>query len=312
MTKWTESPLRPPNQPWPGLNTKGGRLDNGTGQMAECTNVIINRSDLLEKRKGLVRALDERFSGPVCGLFKYTDKCGIETLIVADELAISIRSPFVVPVAVQSDCYPGDSFSLANGSELSSSTWNNAGLYEVQTDKMVLRASSPVVADDNTLYRTLAARWFKDACSPSYKVRVSYEFAPVATLQRIFIIIRGTSDLVNGAYILGLLEFQQGVVYRFQILHQTSANSITVIHTGDLTGQPTGFFTVKFSRAQNNRAGAEVSVTGGTILDVFAAKQFTESEINNLGLVSAVGMAEIGGKVTQVFGQLIVDGGTID
>jgi hypothetical protein len=314
VTKWTESPLRPPNQPWPGLNTKGGILDNGTGQMSDCTNVIINRNDLLEKRKGIVRALDERFGGPVCGLFKYTDKCGIESLIVADETAISIRAPYVVPVGVQADCYPGDSFALEDGEDLSSSTWNNAGLYEVQDDKMVLRASSPAVSDDNTLYRTLAARWFKDACSPSYQVRVSYEFADIASVtQRVFLIIKGTSvDLTNGAYILGLLEFRKDEIYRFQILHQSASNNIDVLHTEDVTGQRTGFFTVKFSQAQGNKAGAAIAVTGGTNADVFAAKIFNEAELNNLGLISALGMAEIGGKVSQTFGQLVVDGGSID
>lgn len=314
MTKWTESPLRPPNQPWPGLNTKGGILDNGTGQMADCTNVVINRNDLLEKRKGIVRALDERFGGPVCGLFKYTDKCGIESLIVADETAISIRAPYVVPVGVQADCYPGDSFNQDDGDSLDSSTWNSALRYEVQNDKMVVQALNPPVADDVSVYRSEAAVWFKDACSPSYQVRVSYEFADIASVtQRIFIIVRGANqDLNEGAYILGLLEFRKDEIYRFQILHQSAPNNIDVLHTEDVSGQRTGFFTAKFSQAQGNKAGAAVAVTGGTNADVFAAKIFNEAELNNLGLVSAIGLVEVGGKVSQTFGVLVVDGGSID
>lgn len=29
MTKWAEQPLRPQGQAWPGLNTRGGKLDDG-------------------------------------------------------------------------------------------------------------------------------------------------------------------------------------------------------------------------------------------------------------------------------------------
>ena len=69
MTKWQEFPLRPQGQAWPGLNTRGGVLDPGSGQLDDGSfNQIINEADLLEKRKGLTRGLDERFEDVVCDL----------------------------------------------------------------------------------------------------------------------------------------------------------------------------------------------------------------------------------------------------
>jgi hypothetical protein len=59
MTTWQEFPLRPAGRPWPGLNTRGGALDNGTGQLDDGSfGMIINEADILEKRKGLVRGLN--------------------------------------------------------------------------------------------------------------------------------------------------------------------------------------------------------------------------------------------------------------
>ena len=68
MTKWQEFPLRPQGRPWAGINTRSGKLDDGSGMMTDSSvNCIINEADKLEKRKGMIRGLDERFAGAVCG-----------------------------------------------------------------------------------------------------------------------------------------------------------------------------------------------------------------------------------------------------
>ena len=98
MTQHNAFPLRG-GKAWPGVNTLGGKLDDGSGQLTDSSkNVMINTADILAKRKGFTRGLDEQFVGAVCGLHKYTDECGLEYLLVADEAQINIRTPFFIPV----------------------------------------------------------------------------------------------------------------------------------------------------------------------------------------------------------------------
>jgi hypothetical protein len=304
MTKWTEAPLRPPAQPWPGLNTKGGRIDPGLGQMQDCTNVVINRSDILEKRKGMVRAFDEQFSGVVCGLFKYTDTCGIERIVVADETAISIRQPFAVPVFQQADCFPGDSFSLADGSPLDPTLWNNAARYEVQTDRMVLATGAADLPSlDSSLPFSRSAEWFKDACSASYRVRAQFTFDPaVAEEQEVIIAIRASDDGLN--YIIGRLSSFQ----TFN-LTQRSAGVDKLLAQGVWTGPGLGFFTVKYDQ-ENRVAGIELSITGGTILDLFSTTQLTTLQDADMGLKSRLGL-QTSGVPTNSQSILVVDGGNL-
>src|SRR5689334_13604908 len=162
MTKWTSYPLRQPGKPWPGTNRKGGKLDDGSGQLTEnAVNCQINEADTLEKRKGFVRGLNERFGTVVCGLHTYTDNCGREWLIVADDTGMAIRQPFTVPVFETDDSYPSDSFDDAAG--LSQDLWRNTSLYTA-TGGALLRVSGGRVQPFNP---SEYLRWFKNAASSS-------------------------------------------------------------------------------------------------------------------------------------------------
>ena len=124
MTKHQEFPLRPQGSPWPGLNTKGGVLDPGQGFLEDGSkNQIINEADVLSKRLGFVRGLDERFDGVVCGLFRYTSGCGVEYLIVSDEDGIKVRTPFSIPEFLGSDSIPFDDFETLDTTRWSPTEW---------------------------------------------------------------------------------------------------------------------------------------------------------------------------------------------
>lgn len=164
MTQWQEFPLRPQGQPWPGINTRSGKLDNGIGQMTdESVNCIINTADQLAKRKGLIRGIDERFAGAVCGLHRYTDECGREWLIVADEGGFSIRQPFTIPSFANSDAYPSDSF--ASDGPVNQTWWQNVGGYEQAGGGLVLKSGE---TDPGDLV------WFKDASNFSYQAEAGW------------------------------------------------------------------------------------------------------------------------------------------
>lgn len=179
MTKWQEFPLRPQGRPWVGINTRAGKLDDGSGQMTDSSvNCIINRADNLEKRKGMIRGIDERFAGSVCGLHKYTDECGREWLVVADEGGFSVRQPFAIPSFRSSDAYPSDSFQ-SNGAP-NSSHWLNAGNYEQLDGSLLLKAG---VLDGGDML------WSKEASNFSYQVFGEWTQATDSTL--VFTIKRG-------------------------------------------------------------------------------------------------------------------------
>ena len=164
MTKWQEFPLRPQGRPWPGLNTRSGKLDDGSGQMTDASiNCIINEGDKLEKRKGLIRGLDERFAGSVCGLHKYTDECGREWLVVADEGGFSVRQPFAIPSFASSDAYPSDDFETDG--PVNTYFWRNTGGYEQAGGSLVLKAGETQPGP---------MTWFKDASNFSYQVEIGW------------------------------------------------------------------------------------------------------------------------------------------
>lgn len=309
MTKWQETPLRPHDQAWPGLNTRGGELDLGRGEMRDCTNVVINRADLLEKRKGLIRGIDEQFNGPVCGLFAYTDYCGIERLLVADNEAISIRSPFAVPVFTAADCYPGDTFSLPDGEDLDDELWRNTARYTHLSDSMVVRSGVASDPDTEDAVVSGTARWFKDACSSSYQVRVRYDFDAADVKQKVATVLRGSTGL-PGALILGVLEFRPDSLYRTRILHRTASGNYNELLNLPLNGDRDGFFTVQYNQI-TRKAGVQVSVTGGTITATVESDELTEIEDADFGLTSAIGLSFTGGTPGQGLGIRVVTGGSI-
>ena len=173
MTRWQEFPLRPQGQPWPGLNTKDGRLDPGLGVLEDGSfNAFINESDILTKRKGLVRGLDERFTGPVCGLFKYTSDCGVEYLVVADQDGVKVRTPFDIPRYLGSDSLPNDDFTT-----LDTTRWSNTTDYQVVVLGLTLNNTANVVLDDFVPESRLMT-WFKESALTSYQVEIQYALQP--------------------------------------------------------------------------------------------------------------------------------------
>ncbi len=171
MTKFQEFPLRPQGRPWPGINTRSGKLDDGTGQMTDSSvNTIINRADRLTKRKGLIRGIDERFDGSVCGLHRYTDECGREFLLVADEGGISIRRPFAIPQFGNSDAYPSDSFEEAG--LVDPNFWLNTDFY--RQNQGLLLVTGALNGGD--------LRWFKDATNFSYLIVFDYALSGDSTI----------------------------------------------------------------------------------------------------------------------------------
>ncbi len=186
MTKWQEFPLRPQGRPWSGINTRSGKLDDGSGQMTDSSvNVIINRGDNLSKRKGLVRGIDERFSGAVCGLHTYTDECGLEWLLVADQESFSIRQPFAVPKFKNSDAYPSDSFQSDGAVE--PTNWANSLLYEQAAGALVLKSGVLNGGD---------MRWFKDASNFSYQMTLDYDLSLTAVCRAV-VVIKASSGLAR-------------------------------------------------------------------------------------------------------------------
>lgn len=169
MTQWTEMPIRPQGRPWRGIDTRSGKLDDGTGQMTDAsTNVIINAADRLEKRKGLIRGLDERFAGAVCGLHAYTDECGREWLIVADDGGFSIRQPFAIPSFASSDAYPSDDFQGTG--PVDPNFWTGSGYTRLGGS---LALAGETAADD--------LRWFKLASNFSYQAEIAWTVPSVSS-----------------------------------------------------------------------------------------------------------------------------------
>jgi hypothetical protein len=155
------------------LNTKDGRLDPGQGVLEDGSfNAFINESDILQKRKGFVRGLDERFTGPVCGLFKYTSDCGVEYLVVADQDGVKVRTPFDIPRYLGSDSLPNDDFTT-----LDTTRWSNTTDYQVVVLGLTLNNTANVVLDD-FIPESRLMTWFKESALTSYQVEIQYALQP--------------------------------------------------------------------------------------------------------------------------------------
>lgn len=309
MTQWQEFPLRPEGRPWPGLNTRGGRLDNGTGQLEDGSiGMIINEADVLEKRKGLVRGLNEHFDGVVCGLFKYTDECGREFLLVADEDQINIRQPFEIPVFENSDAYPFDSFSDLLIDPLN---WRNITDYESSIGEMRQRAGLPAIIGLRVASSDIM-RWFKEASNKSYQTRIQYRVEDEAVEQHMAIVIKGNGSLNTGALLQGEIVFDNRGTYQVRLFHRDAADSVTEILREELVGQRTGFFTVQYSRNAGTNTflpGVQVFPTGGVPV-VQNATGLNAIQDADLGQVTGIGLGYRDGA-QPMSSILVVDGGPI-
>ncbi len=317
MTKWTPQPLRPPGMTWPGLDTRGGRLDDGTAQLEDGSiNVQINRRDILSKRSGFVRGLDEWFGTPVCGLFTYLDYCGNEFLLVAEQDGINIRQPFVLPQFLASDAYPNDNFDGSGA--INVSNWRNQLRYVRAGDSMA-QAAGAVAFTGSRLADDLFMRWFKDAGSLSYRVTVDYVFDPVLLVdQRVSAIIRGSGDLSLRAFLQADIVFNPSSgLYQVQLFHrENDGTTYRALLTDDLDGittSPRG--TMTFSYERDAATSSFVPVVAvlpnlGSFRTLRAASLTTLQDVD-LGLVSALALGQASGAVSQNVAVAIVTGGPI-
>ena len=297
MTQWQGFPIRPPEQPWPGLNTKGGVLDDGRGWLEDgSVNAVINEADILEKRPGFIRGLDERFDEVVCGLFTYIDDCGIEWLIVADRSGIYIRQPFDIPVFERSDSYPEDSF---EGTELDTSSWRNADDYLVSGGSLRISASTILNLTPGDVPPEKLMRWFKGAASPSYQVTIQYAFDLLSLQQQgIAVAIKGSGDLTSGARLQADIRLvTQTSEYVVQLKAISASGSERIIKAETISGvkQGAGFLRLEYSN-ETRLAKVTATPTGGSI-KVIESSPLTVVEDAGLGQVSAIGMASASGTV---------------
>jgi len=263
VTKWQEFPIRPQGRPWVGINTRQGKLDDGSGQMVDSSiNCIINNSDKLEKRKGLIRGIDERFAGAVCGLHKYTDECGREWLLVADQAGFSIRQPFSIPSFRASDAYPSDSFQ-ADG-PVDPNRWNNRTTY-TQLDGSLQLVPGMLVGDD--------LLWFKLASNFSYQLE--WNFVYEATSRTVAII---KASLTTPARLEGRISTDDG----FQLVWIDVAGVETVLGFVDPLALPPVSSNAVLSYTRDTVNNNYVATLDVELLDLAAFR------IQNLGTLNAV------------------------
>lgn len=280
MTRWQEFPLRPQGQPWPGLNTRGGRLDPGQGFLEDGSfNAIINEADLLEKRKGFVRGLDERFTGPVCGLFRYTDNCGVEYLVVADQSGIFVRTPFDIPVFLGSDSLPNDNFDAA---EVNEDRWTNTDDYRTFLGSLTVGLLAPQV---NALIvpESRFMQWFKPAAITSYQVEIQYALVADGDTQNVCVVIKRTGD----TYLIANINVGGGR-YDF-VVKLVQAGVETTLASSTLGGAElaSGFLRLSYV-AETRTVTARAIPSGGD--QVTLTKVLSELQDNNLGQNSAIGI----------------------
>lgn len=310
MTQWSEQSLRQQGQPWPGLNGRGGRLDDGSGWLEDGSiNAQINRADVLEKRKGMVRGIEEWFGGVVCGLFTYQDYCGNQYLLIADEEGINIRQLFQLPQFTASDAYPNDDFEAT----LSEDDWRNTSRYRT-SGGVLIQVSGAAAFTGSRLGDSLFMRWFKMAGGSAYEVRVDYTFdSALAQEQRIGVVIKGNDDLSAGALLQAEVVYKPGSVHRLDLYHRDAGLTVTKLATQDLNGNPSGTMTLSYERDLSSSSyipKVQITPDGGTPRSVSGASLTTLQDAD-LGQVSALAVAQDGGLSSVSCGIELVTGGPI-
>lgn len=290
MTKFQEFPLRPAGQAWPGLNTKGGRIDPGQGQLEDGSiNAIINEADILEKRSGIVRGLEERFADVVCGLFSYADECNNEYLIVADASpAFSIRQPFELPVNANSDAYPIDGFD----GDLDTDNWSNTDEYQTVLSRLRLIDNADILT---TVPESRLMQWFKAASNLTYFVQIEYVFdLTKLSTQTVAIAVRRNGDNFVQAEINW-----DGTNYDMKLyLSITGSRTLLLSQPLDGVALGTGFLTLTYN--DDRTATVRAVPSGGSIEE--RSEQINSVQEAALGLNSAIGLAGPSSVILQVNG----------
>lgn len=294
MTKWQPMPIRKPGQSWSGMNTRGGKTDDGQGQLTQnSVNCTINVTDTLSKRLGFVRGLNERFGTVVCGLHAYVDNCGIEWLLVASDEEIAIRQPFTIPVFTTDDSYPNDDFADTEG--LSAVDWRNTSIYTATGGSLQRGVGDSLQPFDAASF----LRWFKAAASLSYELTIQYEFDTNFTTEQIVsVVIKGTGDLTVGRRLQADLVFSTLGTYVVRLYKADAAGTLTEIGAIDVEGSFTnasGFLTISYTRSfvgptATFTPNVSVVPNGGALQTLTGdLPELNELEDVELGGVSAIG-----------------------
>lgn len=315
MTRWKEIPLRTAGEFWPGLSTRNGRLMRRMGELADCVNINIQPFDTMAKRNGMVRAFDERFAGVVCGLFAYTDNCGNEYLLVADQTGFTIKTPFSLPGFIVADCYPFDNFSGNDFSALDPLKWRNTGRYMQNDDNMMLATGVPVVEETNLqLSLNACARWFKDACSSSYQTQITFAFDQgVSAKQRIVQVIRGSGELDDFGVLFAVLDLKVGAAYLLRLMHRAADD--TIVELARRTFNPAvdaiaGSMALAYS-ATTRVLSATITLGTAAAITLLANPIHGVADAN-LGLISALGLMQVeSGAAPTDLAVAVIDGGPV-
>lgn len=293
------------------MNSRGGQLDDGRGWLEDGSiNCQINEADILSKRKGFVRGLNEWFGAVVCGLFAYQDFCGNKYLLVATEDGIQIRQPFQLPQFTASDAYPNDNF---DASLIDTEIWRNAARYDLLSGALI-QAGTAALFIGPRLASDLFMRWFKLAGASSYEVRIDYAFdSDLAQDQKIGIVIKGNGDLSTGALIQGEIDFNPLGTYRLKLYHRRADLSVVQLAAQDLDGEPNGTLTLQYRRDQSRAsfvASALITPEVGTSRTVHGSSLSTIEDLD-LGQVSALALGQRSGGLSTAIGITLVTGGPI-
>lgn len=272
MATPTSIPLKAPGQRWPGTNTRGGRLDDGSGQLQliGSKNVIINEGDTLAKRPGFVRGLDERFVGTVCGLHKYTDECGIEHLLVVDEEGFKIRQPFAVPVFQVSDRFPNDGF-VGTADRVNLDRWVDEALaYELVDGSLRLR--NGLTNSDQ------AIRWFKETpLAIRNEVQIAFEDEDTSTTSVVVDLLSSQTDFSEAGLRFTITREAGADSYSFVYI-DSAGNQLSVATGGVAATALT--IVVRFNPTSRI---LELIITPTGEDTIFADRQLTEAQVADLG-----------------------------
>lgn len=191
-------------------------------------------SDLLMKRRGMVRGLDEWFSDPVCGLFQYTDFCQTEYILVATQDGIFIRQPFVPSSFQIADCFPFDEFEGTGLSAIDSTKWkfvsSNFGI-DGNVVGLKAIARSLGVFDVEAVIDQYSATWFKESCVPSYQVQLNLDLPDTSLEPHVACLMRGAERGFQSGAFLMFDFFRRSNLNFGRIMYVTTSRAISEVAT---------------------------------------------------------------------------------
>jgi hypothetical protein len=227
-----------------------------------------------------VRGLDERFTGPVCGLFRYTDDCGIEYIVVADSSGIFIRTPFDIPVFLGSDSLPNDEFTQ---DAVDTSRWLNTDDYATYLGSLVLTNDAALI-DSGEVPASRLMQWFKASAVSSYQVEIEYALVAGGDGQVVAVAIKST----GATYLIANVYLRPGG-YTFNVQLVTSG-TVKTLDSAMLGGAElaNGFLRLGYN-AETFTVTCRVIPSGGDQVTLTAT--LSEAQNNNLGQNSLIGIA---------------------